>query len=171
MVSHFARRGHCLRGALSRISWVKIGNDIGIGHGFGMFAPFGDGAFLGGVCPQVPLHLRRGGHLGLFKVWPLRGRLAPSYLRRRLAPSYLRRRLAPSYLRRRLAPSYLRRRLALSYLRSGLAYGCRASCQTWLKSYIHHSYFLLPPYHDPLMRVAIVRSRISASWTSDQFLR
>ena len=37
----------------------------GIGHGFGVFAPFGDGAFLGGVCPQVPLRLRRGGHLGL----------------------------------------------------------------------------------------------------------
>ena len=58
--------------------WIKIENGIGIGHGFGTFAPFGDEAFLGGVCPQVPLHLRRGGHLGLFKVWPLRGRLAYS---------------------------------------------------------------------------------------------
>ena len=56
--------------------WIKIENGIGIGHGFGMFAPFGDGAFFWGVCPQVPLHLRRGGHLGLFMVWPLRGRLA-----------------------------------------------------------------------------------------------
>jgi hypothetical protein len=53
-------------------------NGPGSGLGFGMFAPFGDGLFFGGVCPQVPLHLRRGGHLGLFKVWPLRGRLAPN---------------------------------------------------------------------------------------------
>ena len=71
--------------------WIKIENGIGIGHGFGMFAPlyvpftgfFGDGAFWGGVCPQVPLRLRRGGHLGLFKVWPLRGRLMSNDLRRR----------------------------------------------------------------------------------------
>ena len=56
--------------------WIKIENGIGIRHGFGTFAPFGDEAFLGGVCPQVPLHLRRGGHLGLFKVWPLRGPLS-----------------------------------------------------------------------------------------------
>ena len=62
------------------MSRIKIGNGIGIGPGFGVFAPFGDGAFWGGVCPQVPLHLRRGGHLGLFKVWPLRGRLASNCL-------------------------------------------------------------------------------------------
>ena len=46
---------------------IKIQNGMGIGHGLGMFAPFEDGAFLGGVYPQVPLHLRRGGHLGLAK--------------------------------------------------------------------------------------------------------
>ena len=68
------------------MSRIKIGNGIGIGLGFGMFAPFGDGASLGGVCPLVPLHLRRGGHLGLakpsktFKVWPLRGPLASNCL-------------------------------------------------------------------------------------------
>jgi len=44
------------------------GLGIGPGLGFGMFAPFGDEAFWGGFCPQVPLHLRRGGHLGLFEV-------------------------------------------------------------------------------------------------------
>jgi len=53
---------------------IEMLSGLGIGLGFGMFVPFGDGAFLGGVCPEVPLHLRRGGHLGLFKVWPLRGR-------------------------------------------------------------------------------------------------
>ena len=48
---------------------IKIQNGMGIGHGLGlgMFAPFGDGASFAGVCPQVPLHLRRGGHLGLAK--------------------------------------------------------------------------------------------------------
>ena len=59
--------------------WIKIENGIGIGVGlgFGMFAPFGDGAFFAVVCPQVPLRLRRGGHLGLLKVRPLRGRFVP----------------------------------------------------------------------------------------------
>jgi len=88
IVSCLARSGDCLRGVLSRMRRIKIQNGMGIGHGLGlgMFAPFGDGAFLGGVYPQVPLHLRRGGHLGLakpsktFKVWPLRGRLACHYL-------------------------------------------------------------------------------------------
>ena len=65
IVSCFARRGDSLRGVLSRMSWIKFTNGIGIGHGFGMFAPIGDGAFWGG-----------GGHLGLVMVWPLRGRLA-----------------------------------------------------------------------------------------------
>jgi len=98
IVSCFARSGDSLRGVLSRMRWIKIENGIGIGHGFGMFAPFGDGAFFGGVCPQVPLHLRRGGHLGLFKVWPLRGRLACHCLRGRLACRCLRGRLACHYL-------------------------------------------------------------------------
>jgi hypothetical protein len=62
------------------MSRIKIGNGIGIGLGFGVFAPFWDGASLGGVCPQVPLLLRCGGHLGLFKVWPLRGPLASNCL-------------------------------------------------------------------------------------------
>ena len=51
-----------------------------VGLGLGCSPPSGTGLFWGGVCPQVPLHLRRGGHLGLFKVWPLRGRLGSNYL-------------------------------------------------------------------------------------------
>jgi len=48
---------------------------------------FGDGAFLGGVCPQVPLHLRRGGHLGLFMLAPSGDpHLFASYPRFRFAP-------------------------------------------------------------------------------------
>ena len=68
------------------MSWIVIaiemvnGLGIGVGFGFGVFAPVGDGARVGGVCPQVPLHIRRGGHLGLFKVWPLRGPLSPGPL-------------------------------------------------------------------------------------------
>jgi len=46
------------------------------GLSLGCSPPSGTGLFWGDVCPQVPLHLRRGGHLGLFVVWPLRGRLA-----------------------------------------------------------------------------------------------
>jgi hypothetical protein len=56
-------------------------NGVGLGWGRGlsglsMFAPSGDEGFLGGVRPQVPLHLRRGGHLGLFEVRPRRGRVS-----------------------------------------------------------------------------------------------
>ena len=34
--------------------WIKIENGIGIGDGFGVFAPFGDGAFLGASTPRFP---------------------------------------------------------------------------------------------------------------------
>jgi len=54
IVSCFARRGDCLRGVLSRMRWIKIENGIGIGHGFGTFAPFGDGAFWGASVPRFP---------------------------------------------------------------------------------------------------------------------
>jgi len=57
IVSHFARRGDCLRGALSHMSRIVIaiemlsGLGIGLGLGFGMFAPFGDGALGGRLSP------------------------------------------------------------------------------------------------------------------------
>jgi len=74
IVPHFARRGDSLRGVLSRMRWIKIENGIGIGigvgHGFGMFALFEDGAFLGGVCPQVPSHLRRSVTWGYSRCGP-----------------------------------------------------------------------------------------------------
>jgi len=57
-----------------RQSEIENGTRLGSRLGRGMFAPFGDGIFLGGVRPQVPLRLRRGGHLGLFEVRPRRGR-------------------------------------------------------------------------------------------------
>jgi len=35
--------------------WIKIENGIGIGHGLGMFAPFGDGGFFrGAFVPRFP---------------------------------------------------------------------------------------------------------------------
>jgi len=101
---------------MSRIS-AESGIGIGVGLGLGMFAPFGDGALWGGVCPQVPLHLRRGGHLGLFKVWPLRGRNAPeigALVRDQTAKhqwplrDHSAHRSAYSYLRGRLVYGYLR---------------------------------------------------------------
>jgi hypothetical protein len=144
IVSCLARRGDSLRGVLSRMRWIKIENGIGIGHGFGMFAPFGDGAFLGGVYPQVPLHLRRGGHLGLFKVWPLWGRLACHYLSGPLGVPFSlgaawraiisRGRLACHCLQGRLACRCLRGRLACRCLRGRLAHSCQAPCQTWPKN-------------------------------------
>jgi hypothetical protein len=48
IVSCLPRRGDCLRGVLPRMNRIMIENGIGIGHGFGMFAPFWDGAFFGG---------------------------------------------------------------------------------------------------------------------------
>ena len=60
IVSHFARRGDCLRGALSHMSRIVIamemlsGLGIGLGLGFGMFAPFGDGALGGASVPRFP---------------------------------------------------------------------------------------------------------------------
>jgi hypothetical protein len=113
IVSCFARRGDCLRGVLSRMSRIVIaiemlsGLGIGLGLGFGMFAPFGDGLFFGGVCPQVPLHLRRGGHLGLVQG---------------VAP--------PGPLGVQLSLSVACRPMIS---RGGLAYRCRAPWQTWLK--------------------------------------
>jgi hypothetical protein len=54
IVSYFARRGDCFRGALSRMRGLKIENGIGMGHGFGMFVPFGDGFFWGPFAPGFP---------------------------------------------------------------------------------------------------------------------
>jgi hypothetical protein len=141
IVSCLARRGDCLRGVLSRMRWIKIQNGIGIGHGFGMFAPFGDAAFLGGVYPQVPLHLRRGGHLGLFKVWPLWGRLACHYLSGPLGvPLSLGAAWRAIISIQGLAPlgplgvPLSRGRLACRCLRGRLAHSCQAPCQTWPKN-------------------------------------
>ena len=60
---------------------IKIQNGMGIGHGLGMFAPFGDGAFLGASTPRFPCTFGAAVTWGYSRFSPsgahcLRGRLA-----------------------------------------------------------------------------------------------
>jgi hypothetical protein len=162
IVSCFARRGDSLRGVLPRMNRIMIENGIGIGHGLGMFAPFGDGGFFrGAFVPRFPCTFGAAVTWGYSRYGPSGagwraivsgagwraiisgGRLACHYLSGPLgvplSPGAAwraiisRGRLACHCLRGRLAPNYLRGRLAPNYLRGRLAYSCQAPCQTWPK--------------------------------------
>jgi hypothetical protein len=112
IVSYFARRGDCFRGALSRMRGLKIENGIGMGHGFGMFVPFGDGFFWGRLPPGSLAPSARRSHGAGKAVEDFQGMALPGPLGAQLS----------------LGGAW---RSIIS--RGRLAYSCRAPCQTWLK--------------------------------------
>jgi len=124
IVSCFARSGDSLRGVLSRMRWIKIENGIGIGHGFGMFAPFGTGFFGGRLSPGslAPSARRSPGAIqGMASPGPPGVPLSPGPLGVPLSPRPLG------------VPLSLGAAWRAIISRGRLAHSCQAPCQTWPK--------------------------------------